>query len=79
MKIKVFVNLKPEILDPQGEAILHSLKSLGFKEITKVRQGKVIELEIKETNKKAALKQANQMCKKLLANVVVEDYQIEIV
>ena len=62
MKIKVFVNLKPEILDPQGEAILHSLKSLGFKEITKVRQGKVIELEIKETNKKAALKQANQMC-----------------
>ena len=79
MKIKVFVNLKPEILDPQGEAILHSLKSLGFKEITKVRQGKVIELEIKEANKKAALKQANQMCKKLLANVVVEDYQIEIV
>ena len=79
MKLKIFVNLKPEILDPQGEAILNSLRSIGFTEVTKVRQGKVIEIEIESTDKKIALNQANKMCKELLANVVIEDFKVEFI
>ena len=79
MKVKILVNLKPEILDPQGEAILRSLQSLGFNNINKVRQGKVIEIDIDDSNKDKVSEQAKKMCEKLLSNAVIEDYKVEFI
>ena len=78
MKARVHVTLKPGVLDPQGEAVRHSLGTLGFEGIEKVRQGKVIELELAETDEAQARAKVEQMCEKLLANTVIENYAIEL-
>lgn len=79
MKARVHVTLKSGVLDPQGEAVRHSLGSLGFEGVEKVRQGKVIELELTETDSAKAEVKVAEMCEKLLANTVIENYTIEIV
>ncbi len=78
MKARVFVTLKPGVLDPQGEAVHHALGSLGFEGVGGVRQGKVIELDLSETDEATAKAQVEQMCEKLLANTVIENYAIEL-
>ena len=78
MKIEVHITLKNGVLDPQGKAIERALCSLGFEGINDVRHGKFIELESSETNKEMAKAQAEEMCRKLLANTVIEDYRIDI-
>lgn len=78
MKAKVHVTLKRGVLDPQGKAIEHALHTLGFEGVDNVRAGKVIELELKATDKDAARKEVEAMCNKLLANTVIEDYAIEL-
>ena len=79
MKARVHVTLKNGVLDPQGKAIGHSLNRLGFAEVGDVRQGKYIELEIAETDKTRARARLDEMCKRLLANTVIENYSIELV
>ena len=74
MKVRVFVSLKNGVLDPQGRAIHHSLEGLGFAGVKDVRAGRLIELEVDETVTDAAL---DDMCRKLLANMVIENYLIE--
>ena len=78
MKAKVTVMLKSGVLDPQGEAIRHALGGLGFDGVEKVRQGKVIELELAATDRARAEAEVAQMCEKLLANTVIESYSVEI-
>jgi len=78
MKAKVHVTLKTGVLDPQGKAIAHALGSLGFSGVESVRQGKFLELEIAETDAAKARAQLDEMCKKLLANTVIEDYRIDL-
>ena len=77
MKYRVFVTLKPGVLDPQGEAIRHALGSIGFEGVNSVRQGKMIELDLAETDAAKAEETARQMCEKLLANTVIESYRVE--
>ena len=78
MLAKVYITLKKDVLDPQGSVIANSLKSLGFNGIENVRQGKYIEIKLNTKNKDNAIKQLNKMCEKLLANLVIEDYKVEI-
>ncbi len=78
MKARVHVTLKPGVLDPQGKAIEHSLGDLGFAGVGGVRQGKFIELDLAETDAAAAKAAVEEMCRKLLANVVIENYSIEL-
>ncbi len=78
MKARVFVTLKPGVLDPQGEAVKHSLGTLGFAGVDAVRQGKVIELDLTETDSTKAEATLNDMCEKLLANTVIENYRVEL-
>ena len=78
MLAKIHITLKKDVLDPQGSVIANSLKSLGFNNVDEVRQGKFIELQINNNSKEEAEKQCNEMCEKLLANLVIEDYSIEI-
>jgi phosphoribosylformylglycinamidine synthase len=78
MRARVHVTLKSGVLDPQGEAIRHALGSLGFSGVDKVRQGKVIELELEETDAVRAEATVREMCDKLLANTVIENYAVEI-
>ena len=78
MKARVVVTLKNGVLDPQGQAIEGSLKSLGFPGVAFVRQGKVFDLEVEGTDPEAARSQIKAMCDKLLANTVIESYAIEI-
>jgi phosphoribosylformylglycinamidine synthase PurS subunit len=78
MKARVQVMLKQGVLDPQGEAVRHALGSLGFLGVNSVRQGKVIELELAETDKAKAEASVREMCDKLLANTVIESYKVEI-
>lgn len=78
MKARVHVTLKPGVLDPQGEAVRHSLGALGFAGVTSARQGKVIELELSETDADKARLEVEAMCEKLLANTVIENYSIEL-
>jgi phosphoribosylformylglycinamidine synthase subunit PurS len=78
MKVRVQVRLKGGILDPQGKAIGNALATLGFSGIGEVRQGKLIELELAETDNDRARQQVEAMCKELLANPVTEDYAIEV-
>ncbi|MEO0343505.1 MAG: phosphoribosylformylglycinamidine synthase subunit PurS [Pseudomonadota bacterium] len=78
MKARVHVTLKPGVLDPQGEAVRHSLNALGFDAVAGVRQGKVIELELSDMDPSAAEMQVSEMCEKLLANTVIENYAVEI-
>ncbi len=78
MKLTVTVTLKPGVLDPQGQAIAQALSGLGFEGVEEVRQGKLIEIELAETDPAAAEAQAREMCEKLLANTVIETYRIEV-
>lgn len=78
MKAKVHVTLKNGVLDPQGRAIGHALESLGFNGVGDVRQGKYIELDLDETDREAARAQVGEMCEKLLANTVIENYSIDL-
>ncbi|PWE34253.1 phosphoribosylformylglycinamidine synthase [Maritimibacter sp. 55A14] len=78
MKARVHVTLKTGVLDPQGEAIRHALGAMGFAGVDAVRQGKLIELDLAETDPKAAEDQVRAMCEKLLANTVIETYTVEL-
>ena len=74
MKVRIFVSLKPGVLDPQGRAVHHALEGLGFEGVKDVRVGRLIELEVAEGTSDDAL---DDMCRKLLANMVIENYRIE--
>ena len=76
MKIKVIVTLKNGVLDPQGKAIQQTLNAMSFSNVEEVRQGKLFEININEGNEAKAKSQVEEMCKKLLANLVIEDYKI---
>ena len=78
MKARVTVMLKSGVLDPQGEAVRHALGSLGFNGVTGVRQGKVIELDLTQTDPARAEAEVKAMCEKLLANTVIESYRVEV-
>ncbi len=78
MKAKVHVTLKTGVLDPQGKAIGHALESLGFEGIGDVRQGKFIERDLDETDPDKARARIGEMCEKLLANTVIENYSIDL-
>ena len=75
LNAKVFVTLKKGVLDPQGKAVQHSLGSLGYGNVQDVRLGKYVEVKLDETDRKKAEAQLKEMCEKLLANTVIEDYQ----
>ena len=74
MKVRIFVSLKPGVLDPQGRAVHHALDGLGFQGVEDVRVGRMIELEVADGTSDASLR---EMCDKLLANTVIENYRIE--
>ncbi len=78
VKAKVHITLKSGVLDPQGKAVQHALSSLGFDVVSDVRQGKFIELELTETDPAKAKLAVEQMCKGLLANMVIENYRIDL-
>jgi len=79
MQARVYVTLKRGVLDPQGKAIARSLQSLGFDEVEDARMGKFIEITLKDLPADKARKQLEEMCTQLLANLVIEDYRIELV
>ena len=76
MKIKVIVTLKNGVLDPQGKAIQQTLNGMAFENVSEVRQGKYFDIEVNESDETKAKSQVEEMCKKLLANLVIEDYKI---
>ena len=76
MKIKIIVTLKNGVLDPQGKAIQQTLNGMGFSNVKDVRQGKYFDIETNETDETKAKNIVDEMCKKLLANLVIEDYKI---
>jgi phosphoribosylformylglycinamidine synthase len=76
MKISIIITLKKNVLDPQGKVIHQTLDGMGFNDINEVRQGKYFEIDTKENDKKKAEEKVKDMCKKLLANLVIEDYKI---
>ena len=76
MKVSVIITLKKDVLDPQGKVIYQTLDGMGFENVNEVRQGKYFEIDTKESDKKKAVKNVDEMCKKLLANLVIEDYKI---
>jgi phosphoribosylformylglycinamidine synthase len=78
MKVRVDVMLKNGVLDPQGKAIGHALTTLGFQGVQDVRAGKVIEIELAETDRAKAIEMAGEMAKKLLANLVIEDFKVSV-
>ena len=78
MKARVFVTLKNGVLDPQGKAIGNALNNLGFGGVGEVRQGKVIDIELSEPDEAKARSRLQEMCEKLLANTVIEKYEIEL-
>ena len=74
MKVRIHVSLKPGVLDPQGRAVHHALEGLGFDGVKDVRVGRLIELEVADSTTDAQL---DEMCRKLLANMVIENYRVE--
>ena len=76
MKISVVITLKKDVLDPQGKVIHQTLDGMGFNDLNEVRQGKYFEIDTKENDPKKAKDKVEEMCKKLLANLVIEDYKI---
>ncbi|MDB2652292.1 phosphoribosylformylglycinamidine synthase subunit PurS [Candidatus Pelagibacter bacterium] len=76
MKISVIITLKKDVLDPQGKVIHQTLDGMGFNDISEVRQGKYFEIDTKESDPKKAKDKVEEMCKKLLANLVIENYKI---
>ena len=79
MKAKVYITLKPGLLDAQGKTIKSALETLGFKGVGEVRMGKYVELSLDHGSASAAKRDVERMCKKLLANPVIEHYRIEVV
>ena len=76
MKISVIITLKKDVLDPQGKVIHQTLDGMGFNDLSEVRQGKYFEIDTKENDPKKAKDKVEEMCKKLLANLVIENYKI---
>jgi phosphoribosylformylglycinamidine synthase subunit PurS len=76
MKISVIITLKKDVLDPQGKVIHQTLDGMGFDDVNEVRQGKYFEIDTKENDPKKAKNKVDEMCKKLLANLVIENYKI---
>jgi len=76
MKISVIITLKKDVLDPQGKVIHQALDGMGFNDLNEVRQGKYFEIDTKETDPQKAKNKVEEMCKKLLANLVIENYKI---
>jgi len=77
MRVKIFISLKEGVLDPQGQAIEHSLHTLGYREVRDVRVGKYLEVDVEAASRAAAETRVREMCDKLLANPVIEDYRFE--
>ena len=78
MKISTIVTLKKDVLDPQGKVVSQTLKNMGYENVVNVRQGKYFEIELNETDKEKAKQIAEEISKKLLANIVIEDYKISL-
>ncbi len=78
MKISVTVTLKKDVLDPQGKVVNQTLKNMGYNAVTNVRQGKFFEIDINENDEKITKKIADEICKKLLTNSIIEDYKINL-
>tara|TARA_B100001989_G_scaffold22106_1_gene13447 strand:+ start:801 stop:1094 length:294 start_codon:yes stop_codon:yes gene_type:complete len=78
LKFSVTVTLKKDVLDPQGKVVQNTLKNLGMHDLKNIRQGKFFEIEINEKDEKLAQEKVNEMCKKLLVNLIIEDYKINI-
>ena len=76
MKISVIITLKKDVLDPQGKVIHQTLEGMGFNDVNEVRQGKYFEIDTKESDPKKTKDKVEEMCKKLLANLVIENYKI---
>ena len=76
MKVSIIITLKKDVLDPQGKVIHQTLDGMGFEGINEVRQGKYFEIDTKENDKKKAQEKVDEMCNKLLANLVIENYKI---
>ena len=76
MKVSAIITLKKDVLDPQGKVIHQTLDGMGFNDINEVRQGKYFEIDTKESDPKKAKEKVEEMCKKLLANLVIENYKI---
>jgi phosphoribosylformylglycinamidine synthase PurS subunit len=76
MKVSLIITLKKDVLDPQGKVIHQTLDDMGFENVNEIRQGKYFEIDIKENDKKNAEEKVEEMCKKLLANLVIENYKI---
>ena len=76
MKVSVIITLKKDVLDPQGKVIHQTLDGMGFEDVNGVRQGKYFEIDTKENDKKKAQEKVDKMCKKLLVNLVIENYKI---
>ena len=76
MRISVIITLKKDVLDPQGKVIHQALDGMGFNDVNEIRQGKYFEIDTKETDPKKAKDKVEEMCKKLLANLVIENYEI---
>jgi phosphoribosylformylglycinamidine synthase subunit PurS len=79
LKARVHITLKNGVLDPQGKAVENALHGLGFKGVSQVRQGKVIEMNLSSGDKAAAQRDVEEMCKNLLANTVIENYAVELI
>ncbi len=79
MKFSVTVTLKKDVLDPQGKVVQNTLQNLGMSDLKNIRQGKYFEIEIEENDRNEAKKKVDDMCKKLLANLIIEDYKINII
>ena len=78
MKISATVTLKKDVLDPQGKVVSKTLKNMGYDNIVNVRQGKFFEIELNETDKEKAKKTIEEICKKLLTNIIIEDFKINL-
>ncbi len=77
MKFSVTVTLKKDVLDPQGKVVLNTLQNIGMENLKSIRQGKYFEIEIEESNPKQAEKKIEEMCKKLLVNLIIENYEVK--
>ena len=77
MKFEIFVTLKKEVLDPQGKAVEGAIQNLGLSNISNIRQGKYFTLEVNDSNEEKATQQVEEACKKLLANLIIEEYSIK--
>ena len=76
MKFSVTVTLKKDVLDPQGKVVQNTLQNLGMENLKSIRQGKYFEIELDDNDQKKAEKKIDEMCKKLLANLIIEDYKV---